>query len=141
MSQASQQPVAADGTDAPPLNRNVHGDCVAMNRGARSAPRLCAEETKVKLIDFVIAAIPIGLTPALIFALAEGWLDFGGGEKDILLALPYSIWALIFFLAAAVFIIRRSTRRRWIAKSALIATITLVIAGVVAYITSWLGIA
>ncbi len=95
----------------------------------------------MKLIDFVVAAIPIGFIPALIFALAEGWLDFGGGEKDILLALPYSIWALIFFLAAAVFIIRRSTRRRWIAKSVLIATITLVIAGVVVYIISWLGLA
>jgi Kef-type K+ transport system membrane component KefB len=97
--------------------------------------------TKMKLIDFVIAAIPIGLTPVIIFALAEGWLDFGGGEKDILLALPYLIWALVFFLVAVIFIIKRSTRRRWIAKSALIASITLVIVGVAAYFTSWLGIA
>ncbi|MFW2438434.1 MAG: hypothetical protein ACN4GR_03590 [Arenicellales bacterium] len=95
----------------------------------------------MKLIDFVIAAIPIGLTPMLIFALAEGWLDFGGGEKDILLALPYSFWALIFFLVAAVFIINRSTRRRWITKSALIASITLVIVCVAVYFTGWLGIA
>jgi len=37
-------------------------------------------------------------------------------------ALPYLIWALVFFLVAVIFIIKRSTRRRWIAKSALIAS-------------------
>jgi len=88
----------------------------------------------------MLAAIPVLLAPALLFMLAEGWVDAGGGEKDILLVIPYFIWALMFFLIALFLIIRRWPLRRWIIRSASIATFVLFLMGSVAYLSSWLGL-
>ena len=89
----------------------------------------------------ILAAIPMLITPGLIYMLAEGWLDVGGGEKDILLAFPYLLWALIFFMVALVLIIKRWSLRRWLLRSGLISVICMLALSVFAYIISWLGIA
>jgi len=81
------------------------------------------------------------ITPGLFYILAEGWLDPGGGEKDILLAFPYFLWALIFFVVALALIIKRWPLREWLLRSGLISVICMLALGVFAYITSWLGIA
>lgn len=81
------------------------------------------------------------ITPGLIYILAEGWLDLGGGEKDILLAFPYFLWALIFFVVALVLIIKRWPLRKWLLRSGFISIIAMLVLGIFAYITSWLGIA
>lgn len=93
-----------------------------------------------KLYHLVIAAIPILVTPAVFYILAEGWFDFGGGEKDIILAFPYFLWALIFCISSLVFIIKRKPLREWLLRSAIISIVATLVLGILAYINSWLGI-
>lgn len=88
-----------------------------------------------------MALIPLLLTPALIYVLAEGVLDFGGGEKDILLALPWLIWSVVFAICSFVLIYRRRSLGKWALWSALIATTVLLALGIIAYAGSYLGIA
>jgi hypothetical protein len=49
-----------------------------------------------KTIRVSSALLPLSLTPILLLALTEGYIEFGGGEKDILFVLPWTIWSLIF---------------------------------------------
>jgi len=88
-----------------------------------------------------LAAIPLLIAPALLFALAEGWLDFGGGEKDVLLIFPYFIWALVFFLCAVILIVKKWPLWKWSSRSAVVSTIVIILLGVVAFALSWLGVA
>ena len=80
------------------------------------------------------------ITPGLIYMLAEDWLSFGGGEKDVLLAIPYFLWAFIFFVVALVLIIRHWPLRRWLLRSGIVSVIAILVLGFFAYLTSWLGI-
>ena len=80
------------------------------------------------------------LTPGVIYVLAEGWLDSGGGEKDILLAIPYFLWAVIFFIVAIVLIIKRWTGRKWLWYAVSISVAAMLVSGIFVYFLGWLGI-
>lgn len=54
---------------------------------------------------FGISVLPLALTPGLVWLLAEGYVNLGGGEKDILMALPWMVWSAFF--AAAFFVATR----------------------------------
>ena len=71
-------------------------------------------QTESRFANIVLAAVPLLITPGLFFALAESWLDPGGGEKDILIAFPYALWALIFFVVALILIVRGWPFGRWV---------------------------
>lgn len=62
---------------------------------------------KINFGHIGLAHLPVPLTLGIFFVLAEGRADFGGGEKDILLALPYLVWATIFFIISLMLIIKR----------------------------------
>ena len=94
-----------------------------------------------RLLQAVLASIPLLLTPALVYSLAEGILDFGGGEKDILLGLPWLIWSVVFALCSFVLIYRRWSIGKWALRSALISTGVLVGLGLILYVGSFLGVA
>ena len=89
----------------------------------------------------ILAAIPVLITPLLFYMLAEGWLNAGGGEKDILLAFPYFLWALTFFIVALVLIIKRWPLKRWLLRAGFVSILLMLALGVFAYITSLAGIA
>ncbi len=93
-----------------------------------------------RFIHAALAAVPMLITPGLIYILAEGWLDFGGGEKDILLAFPYFLWALIFFVVALVLIIKRWLLKRWLLCSGFVSVVVMLVLGVFGYVISWMGI-
>jgi hypothetical protein len=95
---------------------------------------------KLRLDHIALAGLPLALTPALFFALAEGWINAGGGEKDILLAFPYAIWSLLFFLSAVVLIVERWRPWAWIRRAAAIATLALLALAAAIYSFSWLGV-
>jgi len=93
-----------------------------------------------KFLQVILALIPLLLTPALVYLLAEGVLDFGGGEKDIILALPWLIWSMVFAISSLVLIYHRWRVTRWVRRAVLIATFVLIGLGVFAYAASFLGI-
>ena len=88
----------------------------------------------------LVAAIPLLLTPVIIVVLAEGILDFGGGEKDIVLALPYFIWALIFLIAATVLVVKRWPLGRWLKLAFLVSLCSMLSIWALAWIASSSGI-
>lgn len=94
----------------------------------------------LRWVQSLIALAPLLLTPILIYALAEGIVDFGGGEKDVILALPWLVWSLSFAVCGLVFIIRRWPFGRWLRRSTLVATIVLLGLFAIAYASSYLGI-
>jgi hypothetical protein len=94
----------------------------------------------MRLTHIALAALPLALTPLFFFALAEGWIDAGGGEKDIFLALPYAVWSLVFLVSAVVLIVKRWSLWPWIRRASGIATFAIFLIAAVLYSLSWLGI-
>ena len=96
---------------------------------------------KIKFLHIGVAIIPVALTPALIYALAEGWIDLGGGEKDIIAAFPYFILTFTFLVVSIILILKRWRLREWMLRSSVVSISILICLGVAAYWLSWLGIA
>ena len=47
------------------------------------------------------ALLPLALVPLLTDAIARGSLDLGGGEKDLVWVLPWTLWSLLFAVTAS----------------------------------------
>jgi hypothetical protein len=52
--------------------------------------------------SIVVSLIPLLLTPVLGWLIAEDYLSFGGGEKDLILVFPWIVWAVCFAVAFSV---------------------------------------
>ena len=52
---------------------------------------------------------PLALTPVLALLIAEGYLDFGGGEKDLLLLFPWILWSLSYLIFSVILWIKRKS--------------------------------
>jgi hypothetical protein len=52
----------------------------------------------VTIQRLVLCILPFGLTPLIALLIAEGYLNFGGGEKDLLLLIPWIIWSFIYLI-------------------------------------------
>lgn len=61
--------------------------------------------------------LPLLLTPVFGFLLAEGHLNLGGGEKDLLLLLPWLLWSILFILCGALLRKRPVSYGRWLGTS------------------------
>ena len=86
------------------------------------------------------ALLPLLLTPILLIALAEGYVGFGGGEKDLILVMPWAVWSLIF--AGTAFTL---WRRRWPLMPSLVCSVLvgaggILIAAAVLALTGSLGL-
>ena len=55
---------------------------------------------------------PLALSPLLLILIADGYLNFGGGENDILLMLPWVLWSLVYAIVYAVCWARKLPPRR-----------------------------
>jgi hypothetical protein len=53
-------------------------------------------------IRILVALLPLLLTPVFGFLLADGYLNFGGGEKDILLVIPWTFGSLLYGASSTV---------------------------------------
>lgn len=49
------------------------------------------------------------MTPLLALLIAEGYFRFGGGEKDLLLLMPWILWSVIY---AAIFVVQWINRTK-----------------------------
>lgn len=80
-----------------------------------------------------IALLPLGLTPLWLQLLASGSLSFGGGDKDLVLLLPWVIWSLLFAIASLVL-----WRRGW---PVLLSTVWSAVAGLAGLLVAGAGVA
>lgn len=83
------------------------------------------------------AAFPLALTPLLFWLLAEGYLNLGGGEKDILLTVPWLLWSLAFLIGALWNWHKRLPLARALGWAAVVATGLLLVLGLVIFFISF----
>jgi len=89
----------------------------------------------------LLASVPLLLTPVLFYVLAEGVLNLGGGEKDILWIFPWFIGSVVFAICAYIFVAKGWVVSAWLRYSLGISIFVLVVLFFLAYIVSLLGIA
>jgi hypothetical protein len=94
------------------------------------------------IVKLALCLLPLAISPALFFLIAEGHLNFGGGEKDILLLVPWLIWSLIYAIVFGILWARGWPARRSVAYAASLATALILVAwlALFAYSAGWLGI-
>jgi hypothetical protein len=55
-----------------------------------------------KLFSFlgklILCTLPLLLTPVWGYLIADGYLNFGAGEKDLFLLVPWMVWALLYLV-------------------------------------------
>ena len=55
----------------------------------------------------ILCLAPMLLTPVWGYLIADGYLNFGGGDKDLFLLVPWVVWAFIYLLIFLVAWIKR----------------------------------
>ena len=78
----------------------------------------------------LVALLPLLFTPVLGYLLAEGYLNLGGGEKDIILVLPWAFCSLVYGISCFFLWHRRWALGRSTLLSIIVAIAGLVLAGV-----------
>lgn len=48
------------------------------------------------VVPFLVSIVPLALTPLLVWTISEGYVDLGGGEKDLIMVLPWMVWSVFF---------------------------------------------
>ena len=94
-----------------------------------------------RVIQAIVATVPLLLTPVLFFGLAEGVINLGGGEKDIIWVFPWLLWSIIFAICSYVFILKNHTVLNWVRYSFAISMSVMLALFMLAYVVSFLGIA
>jgi hypothetical protein len=79
------------------------------------------------MVRLTVLLLPLLLTWPLGWATMEGYLNFGGGEKDIILAVPWIIWSIIFAIAGGVYWKRGRPLGSATARSAAVAALITVV--------------
>ena len=74
--------------------------------GEAVTPRTNRATTQRFLTKMAICLLPLALTPFWGFLISEGYLNFGGGCKDIILLIPWLLWSLVYFLFFIVLSVR-----------------------------------
>jgi hypothetical protein len=54
------------------------------------------------VLRLALGLLPLGLTPLLVHLIGDGYLNFGGGCKDVLMVVPWMVWSLIFLIISLV---------------------------------------
>ncbi len=60
----------------------------------------CANNRMSIFLPLAVSLLPLGLTPPLAFLIGRGYLNFGGGCKDMSLTLPRSGWSIPYAVAS-----------------------------------------
>jgi hypothetical protein len=89
-------------------------------------------------MKLLLAFVPLLLTVLFAWFVMDGYLNFGGGEKEIILAVPLLIWSLVYLCCYLFLWWRRITLGRSVAVSSALATGLVVIAWVVLFGVLWL---
>lgn len=89
-----------------------------------------------------LCLLPLAMTPVWVYLIADGYLNFGGGEKDLFLVIPWIVWSGIFLLISVAAWVRGLPWKRGLVWSAAAATAILVVAwtGLFLFASGLLGV-
>lgn len=89
----------------------------------------------------VLSVLPLALTPLFFLLLADGYVNLGGGEKDIIVLVPWVLWSLVYAIGCWIFWAKGLATAHGAGRAALIAVIALLSCGVLLFGASALGFA
>lgn len=94
------------------------------------------------VLRLAISLLPLGLTPILVHLIGYGYLNFGGGCKDVLMLVPWMVWSLIYLIISIVCWRKHWSIAKGIACSVIGATGMLALLFLVLLVGSsaWLGL-
>ena len=92
------------------------------------------------VLRLTVSLLPLVLTPVLGYLLTQGYINLGGGEKDILMLVPWMVWSLVFAFSSWIFWRRGHSILRSSWRSAVVGLAGLAILGVTLTILGQLGI-
>ena len=98
-------------------NRENSPSRLERTTGEAMIPRTDGATTQKFLTKIAVCLLPLALTPLLGFLISEGYLNLGGGCKDIILLIPWLLWSLVYSLFFIVLWIRGRSFGRLIAYS------------------------
>ncbi len=93
-----------------------------------------------KVARIVLALLPLFLAPALLSLLEGGQLDFGGGEKDVILVIPWLLWSVLYGFFSSLVWGRGRSIGRATGQSIVIATAGVLAGGLILALVGLLGI-
>jgi hypothetical protein len=92
------------------------------------------------VIRLAVALLPLALAPLFVYLIGNDWISFGGGEKDLVLVVPWLLWSILFALASFVLWFRRWTLVRSTIWSAVFGIAGLVVTAMVLAFFGQLGV-
>lgn len=93
-----------------------------------------------KTLRVIAALFPLALTPLLVQLIANGVLDLGGGEKDLVWVLPWFAWSLTFAISSFILWSRGWSLSRSSTRSALVGLGVIVFAALLLAAFGQLGV-
>ncbi len=88
------------------------------------------------LSKLVACLLPLALTPIWVFLISEGYLNLGGGCKDVILAIPWLVGSVFYSLFFIVFWIKGLTLRWLVAYSSASAIGVLILLWIILFVSS-----
>lgn len=73
----------------------------------------------------VLLIFPLLVTPVFGFLIAENHLSFGGGDKDIVILVPWVVWSLLFIVTGMALWKKVPKFKVWALKSFLYSVVIL----------------
>jgi len=90
-------------------------------------------------LRITLCILPLALTPLWAFLISDGYLNFGGGEKDLLLLIPWLIWSVIYMIIFVVSWIKKLSIKKGLTHSAGSSTVILVLIWLVMFAWSFIS--
>ena len=59
-------------------------------------------------LRLILSLLPLGLTPLMLHLIGYGYLNFGGGCKDVVMIIPWMVWSLLYLIISIV-----GWRKQW----------------------------
>ncbi|HLD48121.1 MAG TPA: hypothetical protein VJA64_09865 [Desulfobaccales bacterium] len=93
------------------------------------------------VLRLILSLLPLGLTPFMLHLIGYGYLNFGGGCKDVVMIIPWMVWSLLYLIISVVCWIKQWSMSKGIAWSVIGATGLLALLFLLLFIGSsaWLG--
>ena len=93
------------------------------------------------LLRVVVTLVPLALVPVLLILIANGHLDLGGGEADLVWVLVWLVWSVLFALSSVVLWRRGWSIGRSVVRSMLVGLVGLLLAAILLALVGQLGVA
>ena len=70
------------------------------------------DHSRNSMLRLVLCLLPLATTPLWGYLIAEDFLSFGGGKKDLIWLIPWLVWAILYAIIFAICWMKRLPLKR-----------------------------